>query len=367
MSRRIGTARQLLQSSTLHKFITTMTKTGPRRFAPLRQDIEHHEDLPKLQGVIFDVDGTLWLHTPFLSRPTILRLNTSEASYYLLTYALKSPCLQSQIMKPENLPQNYMFTQMRSILGIPKSVDILTHISSLPSVSEQEAAMKSIRAIEREAMSSQVAQPGLLALMTYLQSRGVRKGICTRNFEQPVAHLLGKFLSGLDFAPIVTRDFRPPKPDPAGLLFIARSWGLVRPLPPGGPGSGPRDGDGNRGEDEKTRALLAAAKEGSEAEREGARGPATTTPNPQDCERNGTAGNRAEEVGDASSLIMVGDSIDDMTAGRHAGAATVLLVNKDNAHLADHPHTDLVITSLDELVEVLENGFVGRETPATSM
>ena len=60
---------------------------------------------------------------------------------------------------------------------------------------------------------------------------------------------------------------------------------------------------------------------------------------------------------------MVGDSIDDMTAGRHAGAATVLLVNSENAHLAEHPHTDLVIGSLDELVGVLESGFVGREIP----
>jgi hypothetical protein len=54
------------------------------------------------------------------------------------------------------------------------------------------------------------------------------------------------------------------------------------------------------------------------------------------------------------------DSIDDMTAGFRAGAATVLLANDVNAHLADHEHTDLVIARLDELVEVLEHGFVGR-------
>jgi len=239
---------------------------------------------------------------------------------------------------------------MRSVLGIPKSVDILGHISSLPTAAEQEAAMESIRAIEREAMSSQVAQPGLLTLMTYLQSQGMRKAICTRNFEQPVTHLLGKFLAGVDFSPIVTRDFRPPKPDPAGLLFIARSWGLVRSVLP-------------KDEDEKTKALLEAATEGSEAEREGAKGLSTKS---QSSNGNGNGTGKVEEVGDASSLIMVGDSIDDMTAGRHAGAATVLLVNKENAHLADHPHTDLVIKSLDELVNVLENGFVGREVPGLS-
>lgn len=39
-------------------------------------------------------------------------------------------------------------------------------------------------------------------------------------------HLLQKFLPGRTFAPIVTRDFRPPKPDPAGILHIAKEWEL---------------------------------------------------------------------------------------------------------------------------------------------
>lgn len=54
------------------------------------------------------------------------------------------------------------------------------------------------------------------------------------------------------------------------------------------------------------------------------------------------------------------DSIDDMTAGYRAGCATVLLVNPVNAHLATHEHTDLIISRLDELVQILEEGFVGR-------
>lgn len=49
-----------------------------------------------------------------------------------------------------------------------------------------------------------------------------------------------------------------------------------------------------------------------------------------------------------------------MTAGYRAGAATVLLVNETNAHLATHEHTDLVISRLDELIGILENGFEGR-------
>jgi hypothetical protein len=44
-----------------------------------------------------------------------------------------------------------MFGEMRAVLGIPKSVDILDHIYGLPTALEQEAAMESIRQIERGA------------------------------------------------------------------------------------------------------------------------------------------------------------------------------------------------------------------------
>lgn len=216
---------------------------------------------------------------------------------------------------------------MRSALGISKTTDILEHVYSLPTQAEQTAAMDSIRAIERAAMASQVAQPGLVTLMEYLDSHGIRKGICTRNFELPVQNLLTKFLSGSVFGPIVTREFRPPKPDPAGILHIAKSWGLVR------------KSTGEAG-------IPNLNEEGH-------------TPVPQgEGQDNLLETSAGEEVADASALIMVGDSIDDMTAGWRAGAKTVLLVNDVNRHLADHEHTDVVISRLDELIELLEKGLL---------
>lgn len=193
-------------------------------------------------------------------------------------------------------PQTYMFTDMRTALSIPKTTDILHHIESLPPHA-QPSALQAIRDIESKAMQSQRPQPGLAALMSYLDKHTVRKAICTRNFDVPVQHLLTTFLADSQFHPIVTRDFKPPKPDPAGILHIAEAWGLV-------------------GEDGK---------------------------------------------GEGNGLIMVGDSLDDMTAGRMAGAATVLLVNDVNKELMEHEHTDLVISSLDELVAVLDEGFKGRD------
>lgn len=234
-------------------------------------------------------------------------------------------------------PQTYMFAEMRSVLGIPKSVDILEHIYNLPTEEEQYLAMEQIRNIEWRAMEHQVAQPGLTELMAYLDSRGIRKGICTRNFETPVQNLLSKFLSGTVFAPIVTRDFRPPKPDPAGILHIARSWGLVRRST--GEAGIPSD--------------PAAEEERRSAAEEGTRARSGEADHP-----NLVQTQVGEEVADASGLIMVGDSIDDITAGRRAGAKTVLLVNDVNRHLADHEHTDLTITRLDELIDILENGLL---------
>jgi hypothetical protein len=46
-----------------------------------------------------------------------------------------------------------MFVEMRHVLGIPKSVDILDHVYSLSPAAKQEEAMESIRAIERRNMS----------------------------------------------------------------------------------------------------------------------------------------------------------------------------------------------------------------------
>ncbi|KAJ5569976.1 hydrolase [Penicillium hispanicum] len=222
----------------------------PRRFAPL--DPARASDAPPLKGIVFDVDGTL--------------------------------CL----------PQHHMFTEMREALEIDRTIDILHHIRELPTPQERTAAVEKVRAVERRAMMEQQPQPGLARLMDYLQSRGLRRALCTRNFEAPVQYLIQNHLPTHIFLPIITRDTPNllPKPDPAGILHIAQEWGLT-----------------NR----------------------------------------------------ANSLIMVGDSIDDMTAGHTAGAATVLLLNERNAHLKEHAHTDLCIHRLDQLVDILEEGFVGDQ------
>lgn len=188
-----------------------------------------------------------------------------------------------------------MFGEMRSAINCPKTSDILEHVYAMPAA-EQDTAMEAIRDVERRAMTSQTPQPGLLTLITFLETHNLPMGICTRNFDTPVTHLLEKFLAGSKFHPIVTRDFRPPKPHPAGILHICESWGVS-----------------------------------------------------------------------AEGVLMVGDSVDDMTAGYRAGATTVLLVNDVNRHLVEHDHTDIVIERLDELIPILEKGLEGRKLEGRGM
>ncbi|KAJ9604159.1 hypothetical protein H2200_011682 [Cladophialophora chaetospira] len=302
-------------------------KTGkrkPRQFAPLYPHAKHGHDLPKLRGIVFDVDGTL--------------------------------CL----------PQNYMFKEMRAALDISPSIDILDHVRSLPNEpdtvdsdnsataqtdassenhstttssqppatdlvspslsintppsSPQARAVAKIQAIERRAMTTQRPQPGLQSLMSYLTRRNIPKALCTRNFPAPVDHLLEHFLHGEEFGtfePIITRDTEgiSPKPSPEGLWRIAQHWGLDK------------DTDGI-GEYVKVHG-------GGDFD-------------PLELARRFLG----------SGLIMVGDSIDDMAAGYRAGAATVLLVNEENVELTKHRYTGRSVRRLDELIDILEEGFV---------
>jgi phosphoglycolate phosphatase-like HAD superfamily hydrolase len=180
-----------------------------------------------------------------------------------------------------------MFLEMRSAANIPPDKDILDYVHSL-SEREQAEAFAAIQAIERRAMATQTPQPGLVALMEYLDRKDIRKAICTRNFDAPVENFLEKHLPChlKPFEPIITRDFRPPKPSPAGILHIAHSWGIVD---------------------------------------------SASIPNIPRSKR-------------LLPLVMVGDSIDDMISGHEAGALTVLLKSEGKEALESDATTDVVIS-----------------------
>lgn len=193
-----------------------------------------------------------------------------------------------------------MFQEMRQAVNIPKDEDILDYIYTL-SPEDQETAFSKIQAIERRAMEQQEPQPGLVQLMEYLDSKGIKKAINTRNFDLPVTHFLKNHMPShiKPFGPVITRDFRPPKPSPAGILSIAHQWGVVE-------------------------------------------SPAVPTTD------------RDERL---LPLIMVGDSIDDMISGYDAGALTVFLRSEGKEEVEVDARTEVVVERLDEIIGLLEEGL----------
>ena len=117
------------------------------------------------------------------------------------------------------------FPFIRQYLEIPGAEDILTHLATLPP--EVSAAKHAwLLEHERELALASVPAPGAVELVHELAERGVRLGVLTRN-AQELAQITLKAI-GLDtcFAPgdVLGRDNAAHKPDPDGLLQLARAW-----------------------------------------------------------------------------------------------------------------------------------------------
>lgn len=117
------------------------------------------------------------------------------------------------------------FPAIKRALEIPLEDDILSHLAALPS---EVSAAKHAWLLEHErelALASQPA-PGAIELVRELAGRGYRLGILTRNARE-LAHVTLEAIGLADcFAveDVLGRDEAPPKPDPGGLLKLARAW-----------------------------------------------------------------------------------------------------------------------------------------------
>lgn len=68
--------------------------------------------------------------------------------------------------------------------------------------------------------------PGTDKVTELLDSKGIPRGLITRNVLDSVHHLHQKFFSHKPFDPALARCFTPFKPSPAGLLHICERWGI---------------------------------------------------------------------------------------------------------------------------------------------
>jgi len=117
------------------------------------------------------------------------------------------------------------FPAIKRALDIPQDHDILGHLASLPA---DVSAAKHAWLLEHERELALASQPadGAVELVRELAGRGYRLGILTRNARE-LAHLTLAAIGLADcFAveDILGRDEAAHKPDPAGLLYLAKAW-----------------------------------------------------------------------------------------------------------------------------------------------
>lgn len=132
-----------------------------------------------LQGVIFDMDGTLTV-----------------------------PVID--------------FVRMRERVGILQG-DILAELRRWPA-DRRARGFAIIEEIEAEACERLELQPGTRDLVEFLDRRGLRRGLITRNTERTVRCFVRHL--GREFDSVVTREFEPVKPAPDSVHHICRQWGM---------------------------------------------------------------------------------------------------------------------------------------------
>lgn len=119
---------------------------------------------------------------------------------------------------------NLDFKEMYRRAGVPIGADILS------SQWRSDAMVNNvIEELEEEGRRSLQLMPGAAELGTWLHSHGIPMALVTRNSAATVSHFMENVwpsnLPALSLA-ISRDDGFPPKPDPAALLAISRSWGV---------------------------------------------------------------------------------------------------------------------------------------------
>ena len=144
--------------------------------------------LPKLQGVIFDMDGTL-------------------------------TC------------PNLDFKEMYSRCGVPLSEDLLTEIAQMPDI-EQARANAVIEEMEAQGRNTLELGEGVVEFALWLKWHGIPTALVTRNTKTTVDFFQISLweASGLPrLNPAVSRDspsHLPAKPHPAAMHYILQEWGI---------------------------------------------------------------------------------------------------------------------------------------------
>lgn len=115
------------------------------------------------------------------------------------------------------------FAAIRAATGCPEGLGLLEYAEGLT----DDAAAQVHRTIHQHEMAGAMAAtwiPGADQWLAALRKQGLPTGILTRNSRAATTLTLSRL--GIDVDIVLTREDCLPKPDPDGLLRIARQWAL---------------------------------------------------------------------------------------------------------------------------------------------
>jgi HAD superfamily hydrolase (TIGR01549 family) len=117
------------------------------------------------------------------------------------------------------------FAAIRRELGLPEGTPLLEALARMPA-GDRAAAERVIDRHETAAAATAEAVPGVADFLAWLDGRGVRRAVFTRNSRASAEAVLAR--CGLAaFDPVITRDDAPFKPQPQGIWQICAAWGLA--------------------------------------------------------------------------------------------------------------------------------------------
>lgn len=135
----------------------------------------------KIKGIIFDLDGTL------------------------VSSNIDFPWLRQQCQCPDNM-------------------DLLTHIESLPARLRLNAE-KIVFDHEMQEAAESIKLPNIDSVLDFCSRQNIPMGIVTRNVREAAAIKLSN--NQIQISRVISRHDAAPKPNPEGLLMLAKEWGIA--------------------------------------------------------------------------------------------------------------------------------------------
>ncbi|GAB54198.1 hypothetical protein GPUN_0044 [Glaciecola punicea ACAM 611] len=119
------------------------------------------------------------------------------------------------------------FVTLKAEIGCTKEDDILSYIARIDCPIERASANQIVLDHEIQDAHTSVWLPGALTFVNQARATGLPLAIVTRNCQLATQIKIANNNIPIDI--VLTRDDAPAKPDPTGLLSIAKNWQIAPP------------------------------------------------------------------------------------------------------------------------------------------